>query len=80
MNKKVAATAFAILAAALYAINIPFSSSEVSFFELDNIDSLSKAVDSALKNKLSNNEKLMILSHQEDPDISLDNSEIELIN
>ena len=25
MNKKVAATAFAILAAALYAINIPFS-------------------------------------------------------
>lgn len=29
---------------------------------------------------LSNNEKLMILSHQEDPDISLDTSEIELIN
>ena len=30
--------------------------------------------------KLTNNEKLMILSHQEDPDTSLDNSEIELIN
>jgi hypothetical protein len=29
---------------------------------------------------LSNNEKLMILSHQEDPDTSLDNAEIELIN
>lgn len=29
---------------------------------------------------LSNNEKLMILSHQEDPDTSLDKSEIELIN
>lgn len=29
---------------------------------------------------LTNNEKLMILSHQEDPDISLDDSEIELIN
>ena len=29
---------------------------------------------------LSNNEKLMILSHQEDPDTSLDASEIELIN
>jgi hypothetical protein len=29
---------------------------------------------------LSNDEKLMILSHQEDPDISLDTSEIELIN
>lgn len=29
---------------------------------------------------LSNNEKLMILSHQEDPDTSLDESEIELIN
>lgn len=40
------------------AINIPFSSSEVSFFELDNIDSLSKAVDSALKNKLTNKEAL----------------------
>ena len=31
-------------------------------------------------NSLSNNEKLMILSHQEDPDTSLDASEIELIN
>lgn len=31
-------------------------------------------------NSLSNNEKLMILSHQEDPDTSLDNAEIELIN
>lgn len=31
-------------------------------------------------NTLSNNEKLMILSHQEDPDTSLDNAEIELIN
>lgn len=29
---------------------------------------------------LSNNEKLMILSHQEDPDTSLDDDEIELIN
>ena len=29
---------------------------------------------------LSNNEKLMILSHQEDPDTSLDEAEIELIN
>ena len=29
---------------------------------------------------LTNNEKLMILSHQEDPDTSLDASEIELIN
>jgi hypothetical protein len=29
---------------------------------------------------LSNNEKLMILSHQEDPDTSLDASEVELIN
>lgn len=29
---------------------------------------------------LSNNEKLMILSHQEDPDTSLDSEEIELIN
>ena len=29
---------------------------------------------------LTNNEKLMILSNQEDPDISLDDSEIELIN
>ena len=29
---------------------------------------------------LSNNEKLMILSHQEDPDTSLDAAEIELIN
>ena len=29
---------------------------------------------------LSNNEKLMILSHQDDPDTSLDASEIELIN
>lgn len=29
---------------------------------------------------LPNNEKLMILSHQEDPDTSLDESEIELIN
>ena len=29
---------------------------------------------------LSNNEKIMILSHQEDPDTSLDASEIELIN
>ncbi len=29
---------------------------------------------------LSNNEKIMILSHQEDPDTSLDNAEIELIN
>ena len=29
---------------------------------------------------LSNNEKLMVLSHQEDPDTSLDNAEIELIN
>ena len=31
-------------------------------------------------NTLSNNEKLMILSHQEDPDTSLDEAEIELIN
>ena len=31
-------------------------------------------------NSLSNNEKLMILSNQEDPDTSLDNAEIELIN
>ena len=31
-------------------------------------------------NTLSNNEKLMILSHQEDPDSSLDDAEIELIN
>lgn len=31
-------------------------------------------------NSLSNNEKLMILSHQEDPDTSLDSAEIELIN
>jgi len=31
-------------------------------------------------NTLSNNEKLMILSHQEDPDTSLDAAEIELIN
>ena len=31
-------------------------------------------------NSLSNNEKLMILSHQEDPDTSLDDAEIELIN
>ena len=31
-------------------------------------------------NSLSNNEKIMILSHQEDPDTSLDNAEIELIN
>ena len=31
-------------------------------------------------NTLSNNEKLMILSHQEDPDTSLDATEIELIN
>ena len=31
-------------------------------------------------NALSNNEKLMILSHQEDPDTSLDAAEIELIN
>jgi hypothetical protein len=31
-------------------------------------------------NSLSNNEKLMILSHQEDPDTSLDAAEIELIN
>lgn len=31
-------------------------------------------------NTLSNNEKLMILSHQEDPDTSLDDAEIELIN
>ena len=31
-------------------------------------------------NSLSNNEKIMILSHQEDPDTSLDNVEIELIN
>ena len=30
--------------------------------------------------KFLNNEKLMILSHQEDPDTSLDASEIELIN
>lgn len=30
--------------------------------------------------KLSNDEKLMILSHQEDPDTSLDDAEIELIN
>ena len=29
---------------------------------------------------LTNNEKLMILSHQEDPDTSLDTAEIELIN
>ena len=29
---------------------------------------------------LSNNERLMILSHQEDPDTSLDNDEISLIN
>jgi hypothetical protein len=29
---------------------------------------------------LTNNEKLMILSHQEDPDTSLDAAEIELIN
>ncbi len=29
---------------------------------------------------LSNNEKVMILSHQEDPDTSLDDAEIELIN
>ena len=29
---------------------------------------------------LSNDEKIMILSHQEDPDTSLDNAEIELIN
>jgi hypothetical protein len=29
---------------------------------------------------LSNNEKVMILSHQEDPDTSLDSAEIELIN
>ena len=29
---------------------------------------------------LSNNEKLMILSHQDDPDTSLDSAEIELIN
>jgi hypothetical protein len=29
---------------------------------------------------LSNNERLMILSHQEDPDTSLDNDEIALIN
>ena len=29
---------------------------------------------------LSNNEKIMILSHQEDPDTSLDAAEIELIN
>ena len=29
---------------------------------------------------LSNNEKIMILSHQEDPDTSLDSAEIELIN
>ena len=29
---------------------------------------------------LSNNEKLMILSHQEDPDTSLDAAEVELIN
>lgn len=29
---------------------------------------------------LSNNEKLMILSHQEDPDISLDSNEIQFIN
>jgi hypothetical protein len=29
---------------------------------------------------LSNSEKLMILSHQEDPDTSLDAAEIELIN
>ena len=29
---------------------------------------------------LSNSEKLMILSHQEDPDTSLDDAEIELIN
>ena len=31
-------------------------------------------------NSLSNNEKIMILSHQEDPDTSLDAAEIELIN
>ena len=31
-------------------------------------------------NSLSNNEKIMILSHQEDPDTSLDDSEIKLIN
>ena len=31
-------------------------------------------------NTLSNNEKLMILSHQEDPDTSLDAAELELIN
>ena len=31
-------------------------------------------------NSLSNNEKLMILSHQEAPDTSLDAAEIELIN
>ena len=31
-------------------------------------------------NSLSNSEKLMILSNQEDPDTSLDNAEIELIN
>ena len=31
-------------------------------------------------NSLSNNEKLMILSHQEDPGTSLDRQEIELIN
>ena len=31
-------------------------------------------------NTLTNNEKLMILSHQEDPDTSLDDAEIELIN
>lgn len=31
-------------------------------------------------NSLTNNEKLMILSHQEDPDTSLDTAEIELIN
>ena len=31
-------------------------------------------------NTLTNNEKLMILSHQEDPDTSLDGQEIELIN
>ena len=31
-------------------------------------------------NSLSKNEKLMILSHQEDPDTSLDAAEIELIN
>jgi hypothetical protein len=29
---------------------------------------------------LSNDEKIMILSHQEDPDTSLDAAEIELIN